>query len=124
MNGNEYQKLANRTNDKKSSMRAVDWIVDRSYPDKGGIINGCLGLCGEAGEFSDMVKKWCFHEAELDEDHAKKELGDVLWYVSLIAESFGWKLSEIMKMNIDKLKKRYPDGFSTYDSAHRQEGDI
>lgn len=60
-----------------------------------------------------MVKKWVFHEKELDVDHAKKEAGDICWY-----------LDEIMQMNVDKLKARYPEGFDTYRANHRNEGDV
>ena len=71
-----------------------------------------------------MIKKWIFHEKELDEDHAKKELGDVMWYVAMICESFGWSLDEIMQMNIDKLKKRYPEGFDTERANNRKSDDV
>ena len=92
--------------------------------DIGEVLNGCLGLAGEAGEFTDMVKKWIFHEKPFDPDHAMKELGDVLWYVAMICHSFGWNLNTIMQMNVDKLKARYPEGFDVDKSAHRLEGDV
>lgn len=69
-------------------------------------------------------KKWIFHEKDFDEVHAKKELGDVMWYVALICDSFGWNLDEILGMNIDKLKARYPKGFDTVLANNRKEGDI
>lgn len=112
-----------RTNDGKATSR----LMTAEFPqgsDIGGILNGCLGLSGEVGEFNDMVKKSIFHEKELDIDHAKKELGDVLWYVAMICFSFGWNLDEVMRMNIDKLKARYPEGFSVENSLHRKEGDV
>lgn len=71
-----------------------------------------------------MIKKWIFHSAKLDREHAKKELGDTLWYCAMIAHSFGWKLDEIMQMNVDKLKARYPEGFSTELSNHRKSDDV
>lgn len=128
MTGNEYQKLAMRTNDWKGTER-LGTLVDASIdcidiPDFGGIVNGCFGLAGESGEVLDIVKKWIFHENGLDRDHLKKELGDVMWYVAMICESAGFTLDEIMKMNIDKLKSRYPEGFDTQRANHRQEGDI
>lgn len=132
MTGNEYQKLAMRTNDGKSSERVYGHVekyhfsdeTEIEVPDFGGIINGCFGLSGESGEVLDIVKKWIFHEKGLDRDHLKKELGDVMWYVAMICESAGFTLDEIMKMNVDKLKARYPEGFDTYLANHRQEGDI
>ena len=74
MTGNEYQKLAMRTNDRKATDRMLENILtcDMKYLDFGGIFNACLGLSGEVGEFNDMIKKWIFHEKQLDIDHAKK----------------------------------------------------
>ena len=136
MNGKEYQDLAMRTNDGKATERPLDKydMIDffkqakggkpcENY-DLGGILNGCLGLSGEAGEFNDMVKKWIFHEKPLDVDHAQKEVGDILWYIAMICHSFGWDMNQIMQMNIDKLKARYPDGFDVELSAHRKAGDV
>lgn len=71
-----------------------------------------------------MIKKWVFHEKELDMKHVKKEMGDVLWYVAMMCESFGWNMEEIMQMNVDKLKARYPEGFSADRSLHRAESDV
>ena len=70
------------------------------------------------------MKKWIFHEKPFDEEHAKKEMGDVLWYVAMMCHSFGWDLDEIMQMNVDKLKARYPEGFSVELANNRKEGDV
>lgn len=70
-----------------------------------------------------MLKKWIFHEKQLDIDHAKKEAGDICWYLAMLCEFFGWSLDEIMQINIDKLKARYPEEFDTYRANHRQAGD-
>ena len=139
MTGNEYQEHAMRTNDGKATDRLLKEMLtcdmkyllqqnliaeDERHFDIGGIFNACLGLSGEVGEFNDMVKKWVFHEKELDIDHAKKEAGDICWYLAMLCESFGWNLEEIMQMNIDKLKARYPEGFDTDRANHREEGDV
>lgn len=125
MTGTEYQKLAMRTNDYKSSFRlAVALCKCKTDIDFGGFMMACLGLSGEIGEFNDMMKKIIFHEAEFDEEHAKKELGDILWYVAMMCQSFGWNMDEIMQMNIDKLKKRYPNGFDVNRANHREENDV
>jgi NTP pyrophosphatase (non-canonical NTP hydrolase) len=71
-----------------------------------------LGLAGESGEFVDLMKKHFGHGKPLDRDQVKKELGDVLWYVANLARSFGYTLSNVAQGNIDKLKVRYPDGFT------------
>ena len=137
MQGKEYVKLAMRTNDRKATDRLEEqiWInyfmdkdgymiLDEDGIDLGGVFNACLGLSGEVGELNDMIKKWIFHEKPFDEVHAKKELGDVLWYVAMMCHSFGWDLDEIMQMNVDKLKARYPQGFSVELANNRKEGDV
>ena len=123
MTGKEYQELAMRTNDGKATERLLTAVFPKGA-NIGGVLNGCLGLSGEVGEFNDMVKKSIFHEKPLDVDHAKKEIGDVMRYIAMSCHSFGWNLDEIMQMNIDKLKARYPDGFSVENSLHRKEGDV
>ena len=131
MTGNEYKNLAMRTNDKMGTVRVAEKI-DESFSseritenvDFGGILNACLGLSGEAGKTNDVTKKWIFPDSELDIEHLKKEIGDVMWYVALLCDSFGFDLDEILEMNIDKLKARYPDGFNTYDANHRKDGDV
>lgn len=128
MTGKEYQALANVTNDGKSTQRLEDWSYlntrRKIFPDAGAILNACLGLSGEVGEFNDLIKKAIFHEKPLDNQHAKKELGDILWYVSLMCTGFGWDLDEVLQINIDKLKARYPDGFDIEKSNNRKEGDV
>ena len=139
MTGNEYQALAMRTNDRKATDRMLENMLtrdmkyllqqnliaeDEQHLDFGGIFNACLGLSGEVGEFNDIIKKWIFHEKQLDIDHAKKEAGDICWYLAMLCESFGWSLDEIMQINIDKLIARYPDGFDSYRANHRQAGDV
>ena len=74
------------------------------------MLNGVLGLNGEAGG-ADIVKKNRFQGHVLDKEHIAKELGDVCWYIALLAYSIDYDLETIMQMNIDKLKKRYPEGF-------------
>ena len=137
MTGKEYQKLAMRTNDGKGTERLEVKVWENYYQDKddnmllerdgkdiGGVFNACLGLSGEVGELNDMIKKWIFHEKPFDEEHAKKELGDVMWYVAMMCESFGWDLDEIFQMNVDKLKARYPQGFDVELANNRKEGDV
>lgn len=135
MKANEYQKLAMRTNDGKASDRLI-WKMheydmkfsseqsNKESVDIGGIFNACLGLSGEVGEFNDMIKKWVFHEKNLDMEHAKKEAGDILWYVAMLCESFGWNMGEIMQINVDKLITRYPGGFDVERANHRAVGDV
>lgn len=110
MTGNEYQKAALRTANKTDPESLV--------------LNGVMGLNGEAGECIDMMKKHIFQGHPLDKDHMAKELGDCLWYVAITAEGLGYGLDEIMRMNVDKLMARYPEGFSTEKSLNRKAGDV
>ena len=129
----EYQELAARTINKDAS--ATD-----------NLLNACLGLAGEVGEFNDLVKKWLFHGHTLDIDKCVKELGDTLWYIPQAIRALK-KLAEdrqayagmavfnltntipasdltlegVARINIEKLEKRYKDGFSSQASINRTE---
>ena len=88
-------------------------------------IYAAMGMCGEAGEVSELIKKYAYHEHTIDTEHLARELGDVLWYVTYMAHLFGYSLGDIMVMNQEKLAKRYPDGkFDAERSKNRKEGDI
>jgi len=82
-----------------------------------------LGLCGEAGEYAECIKHELFHKHP--ENHGKKlrELGDVLWYLAICAADNGMTLAEVAATNIEKLKARYPDGFSPDASMARADGE-
>lgn len=82
-----------------------------------------FGLCSEIGELHGLYQK-LYQGHKFDKDHAKKELGDILWMVAEYATAMGWSLEDVAKTNIEKLQKRYPDGFDSDKSLHREEGDI
>ena len=129
MNGKEYQNLAMRTNDDNATNRLLNLTLSDTTEngigeDTGTILNACLGLSGEVGEFNDMIKKWIFHEKDLDEKNLKKELGDIMWYIAMMCHAFRWGLDEIMEMNINKLKARYPKGFDIDRANNRKNGDV
>ena len=105
---NEYQKLA---------MTTLNPELDK----KDVLINGVMGLCGESGEVIDIVKKHLAQGHELDKEKIIKELGDVAWYMAEIATVLDVELEEVLVQNIEKLKKRYPEGFSTEKSLNRTE---
>lgn len=105
---NEYQNLAMTTLNPELSKKDV-------------LINGVMGLCGESGEAIDIVKKWLAQGHELDKEKLAKELGDLAWYLAETAYALDIPLDEILQGNIDKLKKRYPEGFRTEDSLNRAE---
>lgn len=104
---NEYQRLAQRTASTKTPSSKIE--------------NGILGLCGETGEIADVYKKYLYQGHEFDRGHMAEELGDVCWYVAEMASGLGLLLEEIMAQNIEKLRKRYPDGFDAERSVHREE---
>lgn len=85
------------------------------------LLNGVMGLCGESGEVIDLVKKHLYQGHELDRMRIAEETSDCLWYCALIATAIDMKLGDIMQMNIEKLKKRFPDGFSKERSVNREQ---
>lgn len=124
MQGKEYQELAMRTNDGKSEKRLWQNTQEHNFYKTADLLNGVLGLTGEAGEVADLVKKGIFHQKGIDETHLKKEIGDVMWYVAMICESCGFSLDDVMETNVEKLKARYPDGFDVKRANNRAKGDI
>jgi NTP pyrophosphatase (non-canonical NTP hydrolase) len=86
-------------------------------------ISYSLGICGEGGEVAELIKKWVAHDHPLDQDKLKKELGDVLWYVTALARTHGFSLESVASKNIAKLMERYPDGFSSEASLNRKPED-
>ena len=104
----DYQRLAARTIG-----------TDRTHEQQ--LANAALGLAGEAGEVADAMKKHLFHDWPLDREAMAKELGDCLWYVAAMATALGMRLEEIGAGNIEKLRRRYPDGFSSERSLNRTE---
>ena len=84
--------------------------------------NYVFGLVGEVGEVVDLLKKFFYHGHEVDSNRLKSELGDILWYVSAVASLFNINLQDIAQGNVEKLEKRYPNGFSSEASIKREEG--
>ena len=111
MNVNEYQRLAMTTLNPELTKRDV-------------LINSVMGLCGESGEAIDIVKKWMAQGHELDKAHLAKELGDIAWYLAEAATALDLPLEDIFQANLDKLKKRYPEGFDPQKSLTRLNGDL
>jgi NTP pyrophosphatase (non-canonical NTP hydrolase) len=105
MNSYEYQELSSRTLPDKPPRHYSDYELM--------LIWTAMGIAGEAGEFVDHVKKGIFHEEQLSPIKVLAELGDLLWYISAFCTIYGLPLEQVMRNNIDKLKKRYPDGFVT-----------
>lgn len=111
MDLNQYQNKAMRT-DSNDYVNKLDQLL-----------NGLLGLNGEAGEAIDIYKKWKFQGHILDKEKLIEELGDALWYIALSAKGLGVSLNEVARKNIDKLKQRYPNGFTPEASIERRDHD-
>ena len=107
---NEYQKLAERTINRKLNYEEME-------------LHALHGMVGEIGEIHSIYQKR-YQGHDKDENHIKKEVGDLLWFIAELCTSFGWTLEEIAQMNIDKLKARYPIYFVVDRSLHREVGDI
>lgn len=113
MNATDYQKAAART------------LIDRPDFDISNtdmmILWNALGLAGEAGEVAETVKKGILHQHGLDRNKMKKELGDVAWYLAALCTKLDLDLGDVLAANIEKLKTRYPNGFSSADSIARSD---
>ena len=110
MEANKYQELAMVTLNKELTKKDM-------------LINGVMGMNGESGEVIDLVKKHLFHGHDLDKDKLVKELGDVLWYIAEVCTSLDVSLNEVMEKNIEKLTKRYQNGFSKEASINRKDNE-
>lgn len=110
MEMNKYQQAAART------IRPGISCVEK-------VFHALHGMVSEIGELHGLYQK-VYQGHTLDEEHAKKELGDLLWFIAEYCTAQGWTLEEIAQKNIDKLIARYPQGFESERSIHRQEGDI
>ena len=110
MTGTEYQKVANRT-----------CATTQSKTDM--LHHAVFGLTSEAGEVAGLLQKK-YQGHEFDIEHFKKELGDCTWMIAEACTAVGITLDDVFNTNIKKLKKRYPDGFTSENSLHRAENDI
>ena len=92
------------------------------------ILNSAIGIASEGGEFAEIVKKCIFQGKPLDDEtifHAKRELGDIMWYWTNSCRALGLDPNEVIEENINKLKSRYPGGeFDVHYSENRKEGDL
>lgn len=108
----EYQRDVLRTA-RKDAEDDIDFLVE-----------GAMGLNGEAGEVIDIVKKTIYQDHDLDIRHIAEELGDVAWYLTIAAYGIGYDLEKVLRMNVEKLHKRYPEGFDRKRSVNRDDYDI
>ena len=92
------------------------------------LLTAALGLTAEAGEFTEVVKKIILQGKPYNEDnvfHMKRELGDICWYLAQACMALDTTIDEVIEMNVDKLKARYPGGeFDVHQSENRKQGDL
>ena len=104
---NEYQRLAARTIDREM----MPWEIQS---------HALHGMVAEIGELHSIYQK-VYQGHEVDIDHLKKELGDLLWFCAEYCTAQGWDMEQVCVKNIEKLRKRFPKGFSAERSLHREE---
>lgn len=97
MTFDEYQDLSAKTE------RPLPWVDER-------LQHGMLGIITEAGELGDVVKKHVIYDKPLDRDNIEEEIGDLLWYVACLARAAGASLDKAAVRNLEKLRRRYPNG--------------
>ena len=116
-----------QSKDHEAFVYRIQELEGQGFPSER-LLTASVGMCAEAGEFTEVVKKIVFQGKPVNEDnlfHLKRELGDIMWYVMLACMGLGTDLNEIIEMNGDKLKSRYPGGeFDVHFSENRKEGDV
>lgn len=134
MNVDDYQKDADRTaihdvqyDQKEDPPGWISFVLQQSDYDatsfhaRERLASAGLGIAGEAGEVSDIIKKVLYQGHPLDRNKISEELGDVMWYLTQIASTLGISLRSVLEQNVAKRKARYPDGFSIEASKNRKE---
>ena len=113
--------------DYESFIARLEDLENEEFPTER-LLTAAVGMSAEAGEFTEVIKKMIFQGKPVNEEnlfHLKRELGDIMWYVAQACMGLGTSLDEIIEMNVDKLKARYPGGeFDVHYSENRQEGDV
>ena len=128
----KYAELVNAVTSKQSIeheafVYRIQELEGQGFPSER-LLTASVGMCAEAGEFTEVVKKIVFQGKPVNEDnlfHLKRELGDIMWYVMQACMGLDTDLNEIIEMNVEKLASRYPDGaFDVHFSENRKEGDV
>ena len=129
---NKYVEFVNETTSKPSKEfpEFADRLNDlkiQGFPTER-LLTAAVGMSAEAGEFTEIVKKIVFQGKPVNQEnlfHLKRELGDIMWYVSQACLGLDISLDEVIQMNFEKLSARYPEGaFSIERSENRKEGDL
>lgn len=125
MTPNEYQKLAARTICPQGLEQLIRLGASRSciarkiidLQNNTRILHASIGISGEAGEIASQIQKWLYYGKELDTVNLLEEIGDSLWYIAEMCEALGTTMEEVMKRNIEKLQKRYPEKYTDHHAA-------
>ena len=113
--------------DNEAFVYRIQELEGQGFPSER-LLTAAVGMSAEAGEFTEVVKKIVFQGKPVNEEnlfHLKRELGDIMWYVAQACMGLDTTIDEIIEMNVDKLKSRYPGGeFDVHYSENRKEGDL
>jgi NTP pyrophosphatase (non-canonical NTP hydrolase) len=131
---NKYKNFVEQVTSKESNTlsemfyRAKDIESTNENVNVALLLTGAIGIASEGGEFAEIVKKCVFQGKPLDDEtvfHAKRELGDIMWYWINSCRALGLDPNEVVAENVNKLKARYPGGeFDVHYSENRKEGDL
>ena len=129
---NKYVEFVNTTTSSPSKEHTpfIDRLLElreKGFPTER-LLTAAVGMSAEAGEFTEIVKKIVFQGKPVTEEnlfHLKRELGDIMWYVSQSCIGLDISIEEVIQMNFEKLSARYPEGaFSIERSENRKENDV
>jgi NTP pyrophosphatase (non-canonical NTP hydrolase) len=129
---NKYVEFVNTTTSSPSKEHTpfIDRLLElreKGFPTER-LLTAAVGMSAEAGEFTEIIKKIIFQGKPVTEEnlfHLKRELGDIMWYVSQACIGLDISIEEVIQMNFEKLSARYPEGtFSIERSENRKEGDV
>ena len=116
-----------QSKDHEAFVYRIEELEGQDFPTER-LLTAAVGMSAEAGEFTEIVKKIIFQGKPVNEEnlfHLKRELGDIMWYVAQACMGLNVSLDEVIEMNVDKLRSRYPGGeFDVHHSENRVEGDV
>ena len=128
----KYAKFINEVTSQESKENSVfferlEYLKNKDFPSER-LLTAAVGLCAESGEFTEVIKKIIFQGKEPTEEnlfHLKREMGDIMWYFMQACMALDVSPEEIIEMNVEKLKSRYPGGeFDVHYSENRKAGDL
>jgi len=128
----KYAKFVNEVTSQESKENSVfferiEYLKNKNFPTER-LLTAAVGLCAESGEFTEVIKKIVFQGKEPTEEnlfHLKREMGDIMWYFMQACMALDVSPEEIIEMNVEKLKSRYPGGeFDVHYSENRKAGDL